>query len=122
MTTTTDKERMAALPELPRHSAQMLIPGRKGDPERLYTAEQMYAFRAEEIAELEKENAELRQQLVGSRPAANTGGRGDAIARSKRILALVDEYHEKPTTDTRTALRIALMNEFEADTSTGDQP
>jgi hypothetical protein len=44
----------------------------------------------------------------------NAGGRGDAIARSKRILALVDEYHEKPTTDTRTALRIALMNEFEA--------
>ncbi|MEI1276603.1 hypothetical protein [Klebsiella pneumoniae] len=36
----------------------------------------------------------------------------DAIARSKRILALVDEYHENPTRDTRTALRVALMDEF----------
>ncbi|MDW5419166.1 hypothetical protein R6242_21565 [Iodobacter sp. CM08] len=36
----------------------------------------------------------------------------DAIARSKRILALVDEYHEKPVADTRTALRIALMDEL----------
>ncbi|WP_206118763.1 hypothetical protein [Chromobacterium fluminis] len=38
----------------------------------------------------------------------------DAIARSKRILALVDDYHERPTADTRTALRIALMDEFES--------
>ncbi|WP_340700849.1 hypothetical protein [Burkholderia cenocepacia] len=36
----------------------------------------------------------------------------DAIARSKRILALVDEYHENPNRDTRTALRVALMDEF----------
>lgn len=36
----------------------------------------------------------------------------DAIARSKRILALIDEYHENPTRDTRTALRVALMDEF----------
>ncbi|KVC71410.1 hypothetical protein WI73_11330 [Burkholderia ubonensis] len=40
-------------------------------------------------------------------------GSGDAIARSKRILALVDDYHEKPTSDNRTALRKALMAEFE---------
>ncbi|OJA71088.1 hypothetical protein BGV72_31545 [Burkholderia ubonensis] len=40
-------------------------------------------------------------------------GSGDAIARSKRILALVDEYHEKPTSDNRTSLRKALMAEFE---------
>ncbi|WP_256097487.1 hypothetical protein [Burkholderia cenocepacia] len=37
----------------------------------------------------------------------------DAIARSKRILGLVDEYHENPTRDTRTALRVALMDEFQ---------
>ncbi|MBH9645086.1 hypothetical protein [Burkholderia vietnamiensis] len=37
----------------------------------------------------------------------------DAIARSKRILALVDEYHDNPTRDTRTALRVALMDEFQ---------
>ncbi|KVO11763.1 hypothetical protein WJ73_19655 [Burkholderia ubonensis] len=40
-------------------------------------------------------------------------GSGDAIARSKRILALVDDYHEKPTSDNRTSLRKALMAEFE---------
>ncbi|KVV07358.1 hypothetical protein [Burkholderia ubonensis] len=40
-------------------------------------------------------------------------GSGDAIARSKRILALVDDYHEKPTADSRTTLRQALMAEFE---------
>ncbi|MBZ5795939.1 hypothetical protein K8353_38060 [Burkholderia contaminans] len=37
----------------------------------------------------------------------------DAIARSKRILGLVDAYHENPTSDTRTALRVALMDEFQ---------
>ncbi|WP_420213465.1 hypothetical protein ACN8ZM_40340 (plasmid) [Burkholderia aenigmatica] len=37
----------------------------------------------------------------------------DAIARSKRILGLVDAYHENPTRDTRTALRVALMDEFQ---------
>lgn len=37
----------------------------------------------------------------------------DAIARSKRILGLVDEYHDNPTRDTRTALRVALMDEFQ---------
>ncbi|KWZ53340.1 hypothetical protein WK57_30595 [Burkholderia ubonensis] len=41
-------------------------------------------------------------------------GSGDAIARSKRILALVDDYHEKPTADSRMALRKALMAEFES--------
>ncbi|WP_309486128.1 hypothetical protein [Burkholderia sp. MBR-1] len=40
----------------------------------------------------------------------------DAIARSKRILALVDEYHENATSDTRTALRVALMDEFQPPT------
>ncbi|WP_175712160.1 hypothetical protein [Burkholderia ambifaria] len=37
----------------------------------------------------------------------------DAIARSKRILDLVDSYHENPTQHTRTALRAALMDEFQ---------
>lgn len=37
----------------------------------------------------------------------------DAIERSKRILGLVDSYHENPTQHTRTALRVALMDEFQ---------
>lgn len=37
----------------------------------------------------------------------------DAITRSKRVLALVDEYHEHPTRDTRAALRHVLMDEFQ---------
>jgi hypothetical protein len=37
----------------------------------------------------------------------------DAIERSKRILTLVDDYHEKPTRDTRSALRVALLDEFQ---------
>lgn len=40
------------------------------------------------------------------------GERDDAIARSKRILALVDEYTERPTSANRTELRTGLMNEF----------
>lgn len=36
----------------------------------------------------------------------------DAIERSKRILALVDAYAERPTQATRTTLRVALVEEF----------
>ncbi len=39
---------------------------------------------------------------------------GDAISRSKRILALVDIYVDRPEHTNRTALRAALMDEFEA--------
>lgn len=35
------------------------------------------------------------------------------INRCKRILVLVDDYAEKMTSDTRTTLRKALMEEFE---------
>ena len=42
-------------------------------------------------------------------------GEADAIARSKFILRLVDEYVEKPGADTRTALRMALMHQFDRD-------
>ncbi len=38
----------------------------------------------------------------------------EVIARSKRILALVDEFVDQPTSDKRTALRTALLNEFRA--------
>lgn len=38
---------------------------------------------------------------------------GDAIAKCKRILNLVDEYFDKPSSGTRTTLRMALMDEFE---------
>jgi hypothetical protein len=52
------------------------------------------------------------RRAVG-RPAADDEYEDDdAIARSRRILALVDTYHERPTADTRTELRKALMNEF----------
>ncbi|VWB16561.1 hypothetical protein BLA14095_00484 [Burkholderia lata] len=37
----------------------------------------------------------------------------DAIERSKRILGLVDSYHDNPTQHTRTALRAALIDEFQ---------
>lgn len=40
---------------------------------------------------------------------------GDAIARSKRILHLVDEYVEQQTAGRRTALRCALMDQFSRD-------
>lgn len=46
--------------------------------------------------------------------------RGDAIARSKRILALVDDYHERPTADNRTALRHALHDAFTAASEAGE--
>lgn len=42
-------------------------------------------------------------------------GEGDAIARSKFILRLVDAYVEKPGAGTRTALRTALMHQFDRD-------
>ncbi|OJB35403.1 hypothetical protein [Burkholderia ubonensis] len=53
----------------------------------------------------------IDRELESRAPA--DAGLGDAIARSKRILALVDDYHEKPTADRRTTLRQALMVEFE---------
>lgn len=37
----------------------------------------------------------------------------DAIARSKRVLALIDAYIDKPTSDARCAIRTQLMHEFE---------
>ncbi|KVR21651.1 hypothetical protein WK13_34505 [Burkholderia ubonensis] len=55
----------------------------------------------------------IRRMLNAAAGAPADAGSGDAIARSKRILALVDDYHENPTADTRTALRKALMAEFE---------
>lgn len=37
----------------------------------------------------------------------------DAISRSKRILEMVDTYCARPDSMNRTALRVALMGEFE---------
>lgn len=48
-------------------------------------------------------------------PMGEGMGEGDAIARSKFILRLVDAYVEKPGADTRTALRTALMHQFDRD-------
>lgn len=42
-------------------------------------------------------------------------GEGDAIARSKFILRLVDAYVERPSAQTRTVLRAALMHQFDRD-------
>lgn len=38
----------------------------------------------------------------------------DAIAKSKHVLAAVDDYHDRPTQETRSALRHLLMDEFTA--------
>jgi len=48
-------------------------------------------------------------------PMGEEMGEGDAIARSRFILRLVDAYVEKPGADTRTALRTALMHQFDRD-------
>ncbi|ODP35128.1 hypothetical protein [Pandoraea sp. ISTKB] len=40
------------------------------------------------------------------------GDERDHIALAKSMLALVDEYHERPSSDTRKALRVALTDEF----------
>lgn len=48
----------------------------------------------------------------GHPDARELGERDDAIARSKRVLALVDTYTERQTADNRAELRKALMNEF----------
>lgn len=40
------------------------------------------------------------------------GDERDHIALAKAMLVLVDEYHERPSTDTRNALRVALTDEF----------
>jgi hypothetical protein len=52
-----------------------------------------------------------RAQPEGEAPLVE----GDAIARSKRILHLVDEYVEQQTAGRRTALRCALMDQFSRD-------
>lgn len=49
------------------------------------------------------------------KPLGEGMGEGDAIARSKFILRLVDVYVEKPSAGTRTALRTALMHQFDRD-------
>lgn len=63
-------------------------------------------------------NCDMRTKVLGDGCAVCQPEPRDAIARSKRILALVDEYHENPTRDTRTALRVALMNEFHQEPKT----
>lgn len=56
------------------------------------------------------------RRLVGGSDAGDAATRSsvsdDAIARSKRILELVDTYAEEQTSANRTALRGALMDEF----------
>ena len=85
--------------------------------DRKYTQADMERF-AKHCMDARDERLAADRKREGAHTSASAGGRGDAIARSKRILALVDDYHEKPTTDTRTALRVALMDEFEAGTPT----
>jgi hypothetical protein len=53
------------------------------------------------------------ERRVAEALAQEPAGRG-AIERSKRILALVDDYHERPSNGTRYTLRCALMDEFSA--------
>ncbi len=56
----------------------------------------------------------LHKTMVAPLPEPAAPVSNDTIARSKRILALVDDYHDRPTQETRTALRKALMDEFES--------
>lgn len=75
-----------------------------------------------EIARLQGKHAtELRREeekgyargLADGADARQVGGDGrDHIALAKAMLVLVDEYHERPSSDTRTALRAALTDEF----------
>lgn len=58
------------------------------------------------------------QSRTASAQGGGVGEASDVIARSKRILGLVDDYHDKPTNDTRAALRHALMDEFTATPAT----
>lgn len=69
-----------------------------------------------EISAVERLRDAWQEARAAASPAAEAdkARTGDVIARSKRILALVDDYHENPTADTRTTLRKALMDEFEA--------
>jgi hypothetical protein len=83
---------------------------------RFHTEAQIRAYALAALA-AEKEHEQCNRKREVAPTAAS-----DAIARSKRILVLVDDYHEKPTTDTRTALRIALMDEFEACAPTAPAP
>ncbi len=45
-------------------------------------------------------------------PAVLTRPDNDAIARGKRVMALIDAYIDKPTADARCAIRSQLMQEF----------
>lgn len=56
---------------------------------------------------------ELRTALAVDRKAITGADTDDAIARSKRILAMVDNYCDSPTSDNRSILRCALMHEFD---------
>nr|WP_179254143.1 hypothetical protein [Burkholderia sp. AU33423] len=93
MTTTTDKSRADALTDaLRRARAELEIVEWENDPPR-------------RVVDL---FSTIDTLLVAQQPEPR-----DAIERSKRILTLVDDYHEKPTRDTRTTLRVALMYEFQ---------
>ena len=54
--------------------------------------------------------AKIRARRIRPVPLERTE---DVISRSKRILELVDVYVERPNKMNRTALRSALVNEFE---------
>lgn len=66
------------------------------------------------------EEAVLRDKVQGEGGAQPVPALAeDAISRSKRILALVDAYADRPDHRKRTDLRVALMGEFEAARSQG---
>lgn len=66
---------------------------------------------ASEDALLTKKETAL-DTLVERRADLNEWPVNDAIARSKEILSLVDDYHDKPNSQTRTKLRIRLHEQF----------
>lgn len=92
------------------------------DVVRLYAAPQPSKQQAEPETWPSEEEARAYVKMLHAKakrqraeqPAEEVRGVDDAIAKSKRILALVDDYAERQTSERRTALRVALMNEFEA--------
>jgi hypothetical protein len=72
----------------------------------------------------EDENVELRAALFAARrlrcATVDAGANEDAIANSKRIMSLVDDYVQDQSSSRRAALRGALMDEFRQDVTPGE--
>ncbi|PTE02678.1 hypothetical protein [Pandoraea apista] len=64
------------------------------------------AIEAQQVGSTREDSPTHMGEPVYSKPVV------DAIALAKAALALVDDYHDKPTADTRKALRVHLTEKF----------